>query len=110
MTILSLKKADVALLNDAAELDLIKLLASWPRLIETAATAREPHRIPFYLNEVAAAFHGLWNKGNENLSLRFLITDNTELSKARLALVRAAALVIASGLTVMGVQPLREMR
>ena len=106
----SLKKADVALLNDAAELDLIKLLAGWPRLIETAATAREPHRIPFYLNEVAAAFHGLWNKGNENLSLRFLITDNTELSKARLALVRAAALVIASGLTVMGVQPLREMR
>jgi len=106
----SLKKADVALLNDAAELDLIKLLAGWPRLIETAATAREPHRIPFYLNEVAAAFHGLWNKGNENLSLRFLITDNTELSKARLALVRAAALVIASGLTVMGVEPLREMR
>ena len=106
----SLKKADVALLNDAAELDLIKLLAGWPRLIETAATAREPHRIPFYLNEVAAAFHGLWNKGNENLSLRFLVTDNIELSKARLALVRAAALVIASGLTVMGVQPLREMR
>ena len=106
----NLKKADMGLLNDAAELGLIKLLAGWPRLIETAAIAREPHRIPFYLNEVAAAFHGLWNKGNEDLSLRFLITDNAALSEARLALVRAAALVIASGLTVMGVQPVKEMR
>ena len=100
----------MALLNDVAELGLIKLLAGWPRLIETAAIAREPHRIAYYLNDVAAAFHGLWNKGNENLSLRFLVVDNAELSAARLALVRATALVISSGLVVMGVEPMKEMR
>ena len=106
----SLAKADVGLLSDEAELGLIKLLAGWPRLVETAAVAREPHRIAFYLHDVAAAFHGLWNKGNENLSLRFLIAENTELSAARLALVRATALVIGSGLSLMGVEPIEEMR
>ena len=78
--------------------------------METAALAREPHRIAYYLYDIAAAFHGLWNKGNEDVSLRFLIADDQKLTLARLAMVRAMAIVIASGLAVMGVKPVEEMR
>ena len=106
----SLAEADMSSLTDEAELALMRLLAGWPRLVETAAQAREPHRIAYYLNDVASAFHGLWNKGNEDTSLRFLIADDEKLSLARLAMVRAMAVVIASGLAVMGVKPVEEMR
>jgi arginyl-tRNA synthetase len=106
----SLAEADMSLLSDEAELALIRTLAGWPRLVEAAAQAREPHRIAYYLNDLAAAFHGLWNKGNEDVSLRFIIADNAAQTRSRLALVRASALVIASGLAVMGVQPVEEMR
>jgi len=98
------------LLTDEAELALIRLLAGWPRLIESAAQAHEPHRIAFYLGEVAASFHGLWNKGKDDASLRFIMGGAPELTAARLALVRAAAIVIAGGLRVMGVEPVEEMR
>ncbi len=106
----TLAQADMSSLTDEAELALMRLLAGWPRLVETAALAREPHRIAYYLNDIAAAFHGLWNKGNEDVSLRFLIADDQKLTLARLAMVRAMAIVIASGLAVMGVKPVEEMR
>ncbi len=97
-------------LSDPAELGLIRLLASWPRLVESAAEAHEPHRIAFYLGEVAAAFHGLWNKGKDEATLRFIVADDLALTKARLALVQAVAFIIASGLLVLGVEPVEEMR
>ena len=106
----SLAQADMSLLSDEAELAMIRILAGWPRVVETAAQAREPHRIVYYLKDVAAEFHGLWNKGNENTSLRFIVADNEAVTRSRLALIRSMALVVASGLQVMGVQPIEEMR
>ena len=107
------EKPDAALLARLAhpqELALIRLLCSWPRFVESAALALEPHRIAFYLHDVAAAFHGLWNLGNEDIGLRFLIKDDIELTAARVALAQAVAQVIASGLLVLGVEPVEEMR
>ncbi|CCG40946.1 arginyl-tRNA synthetase [Magnetospirillum molischianum DSM 120] len=97
-------------LTDPAELALIRLLAGWPRVVESAAEAHEPHRIAFYLYDLAAAFHGLWNKGKDDSRLRFLIEADRELSVARLGLLRAVTLVIASGLGIIGVEPMEEMR
>ena len=105
----SLASAALERLTDPAELALIRHLAGWPRLVESAAEAHEPHRIAFYLQELAAHFHGLWNKGRDDASLRFLLDDAPELSRARLALVQAVAIVVASGLTVFGVAPAEEM-
>jgi len=85
-------------------------LAEWPRLVEQAAAAQEPHRVAYYLHELAATFHSLWNKGSDNASLRFVREDAAELTGARLALVQAVATVIASGLQVLGVEPVKEMR
>ena len=107
---LALAAADLARLTHPAELGLIKAMANWPRQVETAAAAHEPHRIAFYLYDLAAAFHGLWNLGKEDSGLRFLIAEDAKLTLARLALVRAMAVVIASGLAVMGVTPVEEMR
>ena len=106
----ALAEHDVSPLTDSAELDLIKQLASWPRIVEAAAEAYEPHRIAFYLYDLASSFHALWNKGNEDPSLRFIIADAPELTRARLALLQAVAVVIASGLSVLGVEPAEEMR
>jgi arginyl-tRNA synthetase len=106
----SLAAAPLARLTDAAELALIRHLASWPRLIENAAETHEPHRIAFYLQDLAALFHGLWNKGRDDASLRFILGDAPELTRARLALVQGVAFVVASGLSVFGVQPVEEMR
>jgi len=92
------------------ELSLVKRLAGWPRLVESAAETHEPHRIAFYLQDLAAEFHMLWNKGKEEPSLRFLIADEPELTRARLALVQGIKHVIASGLKVFGVEPVEEMR
>ena len=104
--------ADAALerLTDSDELALIRLLASWPRVVEGAALAHEPHRVAYYLGELAASFHGLWTKGKGEARLRFLIDDDSQLTLARLALVQAVATVIASGLAVIGVEPMEEMR
>jgi arginyl-tRNA synthetase len=104
-----LATADVNLLNTPDELDMIRLMAAWPRAVEQAAEAGEPHRIATYLQEMAAAFHSFWNKGRDDAQLRFLLEDNRGLSFARLALVKSVATVIASGLAVMGVQPMEEM-
>ncbi len=106
----ALAAAPLARLTDPAELALIRHLASWPRLVESAAETHEPHRIAFYLQELAAAFHGLWNKGKDDSSLRFILADAPELTLARLTLVQAVAFVVASGLKVFGVEPVEEMR
>jgi len=106
----ALAKAPVARLTDSAELGLIKLMAGWPRLVESAAEAHEPHRVAFYLYDLAAAFHGLWNKGKDEASLRFLIPGDRDVTVARLALVRALTFVIGSGLGIFGVKPVEEMR
>lgn len=100
----------LARLRSEHELALIRRLCNWPRLVEQAAISFEPHRVAFYLQEVAAAFHGFWNQGNDDLGLRFLIKHDIELTAARIALARAVALVIASGLVVLGVEPVEEMR
>src|SRR5204862_6577051 len=97
-------------LGDPPELALIRLLQSWPRIVEGAAEAHEPHRIAFFLQDVAAQFHLLWTKGKDEATLRFLVGGDPELTRARLALVRAVALVIASGLRVFGVDPVEEMK
>ena len=105
-----LAQGPLHLLTDSDELSLIKAMAGWPRLLESAAEAHEPHRVAFYLYELASAFHALWNKGNDDASLRFLQPGQPELTAARLALVRGLAFVIASGLSVFGVEPVEELR
>ena len=101
----ALTGASLDRLADPAEIALIRQLAGWPRLVEGAAEAHEPHRIAFYLQEVAAQFHVLWNKGKDEAVLRFILPSDSELTRARLALVRGVAIVIASGLAVFGVEP-----
>ncbi len=105
----ALAKADMSKVATEDEQRLVRLMAGWPRFVEAAAEAHEAHRVAFYLHELASEFHSFWNKGREDASLRFLIENDKELSLARLALVRAVATVIASGLAVMGVQPLEEL-
>jgi arginyl-tRNA synthetase len=105
----ALAAAPLARLTDPDELALIRHLAGWPRLVESAAEMHEPHRVAFYLQEVAAHFHGLWNKGMGEAQLRFIIEDAPDLTRARLALVQAVAFVVASGLAVFGVAPVEEM-
>ncbi|GAA0579889.1 arginine--tRNA ligase [Craurococcus roseus] len=97
-------------LADPAELALIRRLTAWPRTVEAAAEAREPHRIAFFLHDLAADFHVLWNKGREDATLRFIQGDEPEATRGRLALVAATAAVVRSGLAVMGVTPVEEMR
>ncbi|KZD12631.1 arginine--tRNA ligase [Oceanibaculum pacificum] len=100
---------DLSPLADPAELALVKRLAGWPRMVESAAEAHEPHRVAFYLQELAAEFHALWNKGRDDATLRFIIAEDEALTLARMALVRGAAIVVASGLEIMGVTPAEEM-
>lgn len=97
-------------LDQAEELALIRLLAQWPRIVEGAALAHEPHRIAFYLYDLAAAFHQMWTKGKEDATLRFVLANDLAATRARLALVRGVGIVIASGLAVMGVTPVEELR
>jgi arginyl-tRNA synthetase len=97
-------------LDDAGERALVRQIAQWPRLVEAAATAHEPHRIAFYLYDLAAAFHAHWNRGRDEPTLRFIVENDPELTRARLALVQAVGIVIGSGLKVFGVTPVEEMR
>jgi arginyl-tRNA synthetase len=97
-------------LTDESEIDLIRTMAAWPHLVEQAAEAHEPHRIAYYLNDLAAKFHALWNKGRDEAHLRFLIAEEPERTAARLALISSVATVVASGLNVFGVAPVEEMR
>ncbi|MGA3002297.1 MAG: arginine--tRNA ligase [Acetobacteraceae bacterium] len=110
LTSASLADADLSSLTDEAETALIRRLATWPRTVEAAAQAREPHRIAFFLYDLAGDFHMLWNRGRDDSTLRFLQTGRPLETRARLALVAATATVIRSGLQVMGVEPVEEMR
>ncbi len=101
--------ADLSLLDDE-ELGLVKRAAQYPRVIESAAMAHEPHRIAFYLSDLAAEFHALWNRGNDDPERRFLIEKNPQLSRARLELAAGIAQIIRSGLGLMGVAAAEEMR
>ena len=105
----ALAKADVSRINNPAELQLIRFMAGWPRQVESAAEAHEPHRVAFYLHDLASEFHAFWNKGRDDTTLRFLQENDRDLSLARLALVEAVKTVLASGLAVMGVTPVEEM-
>jgi arginyl-tRNA synthetase len=102
--------ADLGLLKDAGEIDLIRKLAAFPNVVEGAARAHEPHRLAFYLYDLASAFHAQWTKGNEMPHLRFIQTSDGKLTAARLALIRANAQVLASGLAIIGVHAPDEMR
>jgi arginyl-tRNA synthetase len=102
-------KADLGLL-DEEELALVKLAAQYPRVVEAAAQAHEPHRIAFYLGDLAAAFHALWNKGNDDPARRFLLAHSPELTRARLELAAAIGQIIRNGLAVMGVAAAEEMQ
>jgi arginyl-tRNA synthetase len=97
-------------LTDPAELDLLRRLALYPRMMEAAATAHEPHRIAFYLYDLASEFHALWTRGRDLPYLRFIITNDAEMTKARLAMVQGVVSVLASGLAVLGVHAPDEMR
>ena len=101
--------ADLALL-DAEELALVKAAAQYPRVVESAAMAHEPHRIAFYLYDLAAEFHALWNRGNDDPNRRFLVENNPQLSRARLELAQAIGQIIRNGLKIMGVEAVEEMR
>ena len=108
--VIILQPAALNRLTDVDEVGLIKVLAGWPRLVEGAAEAHEPHRVAYYLHALAAQFHALWNKGTDDANLRFLVEEDPELSRARLALAQGVATVVASGLRIFGVTPVEEMR
>ena len=106
----TLAGADLTKLSHEAELGVAKKLAEWPRLVEIAANGHEPHRIAFYLYELASELHGLWNKGNDDVNLRFLQDGDNATTQAKIALIRAVTVVIAAGLGILGVNPAKEMR
>ncbi|MFZ1427163.1 MAG: arginine--tRNA ligase [Geminicoccaceae bacterium] len=101
--------ADLSLLADPAELTLLREMAAFPRVLEGAALHFEPHRVAFYLYDLASAFHGLWTRGKEEPSLRFLLPEALELTRARLAMLTAVRSVLATGLGLMGVRPVEEL-
>lgn len=107
---LDANKLDWSVLDAGEEHPVIKRLSQFPRVVEAAALAHEPHRIAFYLHDLASDFHSLWNRGKELPQLRFINSTNRESTEVRVALVKAIADVLASGLTILGVQPIQEMR
>ena len=106
----ALAKADLTQLSHPAEIDMAQQIAEWPREVEIAAKGNEPHRIAFFLYELASEFHGLWNRGNDDPSLRFLQEGKDATSCAKIALARATGVVISAGLAILGVKPAEEMR
>lgn len=106
----TLVSANLSTLTDISEYRLVSKLAEFPRLIEISARNNEPHKIAFYLYDLASEFHALWNKGNDHPDLRFLQESNVAMSQSKIALIRATAVVISSGLGILGVTPAQEMR
>jgi arginyl-tRNA synthetase len=105
-----LQTADLSKLSHDAEIGVARKIAEWPRLVEIAARTNEPHRVAFYLYELASDLHGLWNKGNDETSLRFIQEDDPATSQSKIALARAVSVVISAGLAILGVKPVDEMR
>ena len=105
----TLAESDLSLLKDEAEIALIRRIAQFPRLVEAAALAHEPHRIGFYLYDLAGDFHGLWNRGKDLPQLRFIYESDRELTRARVALVAATKRVLALGLGILGVHAMHEL-
>jgi arginyl-tRNA synthetase len=101
---------DLSHLSHPAEIAMLRKLAEWPRLVEIAARSNEPHRVAFYLYELASEFHGLWNRGNDEPALRFVQEGDLATTAAKIALARATGVVIRSGLAILGVAPVGEMR
>ena len=106
----ALSQATIAALGHEAELAMMRKLAEWPRIVELAARTQEPHRIAAYLSELAAEFHGLWNRGNDIPALRFVQEGDPATTSAKLALARATGVAISAGLAILGVTPVEEMR
>ena len=102
--------ADLAKLNHEAELNVARKIAEWPRLVEIAGRTNEPHRVAFYLYDLASDLHSLWNRGNELPELRFIQDGDIATSQAKIALARSVAVVISAGLGILGVTPAEEMR
>jgi arginyl-tRNA synthetase len=97
-------------LSHPAEIAMLRKLAEWPRLVEIAARGNEPHRVAFYLYELASELHGLWNRGNDEPALRFVQEGDLATTAAKIALARATGVVIRAGLAILGVNPVEEMR
>ncbi|WP_374636576.1 arginine--tRNA ligase, partial [Paracoccus sp. (in: a-proteobacteria)] len=106
----ALAGADLARLDHPAELELARKVAEWPRIVEIAARAHEPHRIAFFLYDTASDLHSLWNRGNDEVSLRFVQDGDAATTAAKIALVRSVGVVISAGLGILGVTPAKEMR
>jgi arginyl-tRNA synthetase len=109
-TDLGVTPAAAPVLSDEAEFDVARKLAEWPRLVEIAARTHEPHRIAFYLYELASVFHTLWNKGNDTPALRFVQEGDRDATSAKIPLPKAVSIVISAGLGILGVTPVEEMR
>lgn len=105
----ALEQADLALVATPDEMELIRLVGQWPRIVAAAARTHEPHRVAFYLHDLAAALHGFWAKGKENVDLRFVNSDNLTLTLARLSLVDGVRQVLRSGLAILGVSAPEEL-
>ncbi|WP_372885319.1 arginine--tRNA ligase, partial [Shimia sp.] len=106
----TLAAADLSKLDHEAEIAVARKIAEWPRLVEIAGRSNEPHRVAFYLYDLASELHGLWNRGNDDVSLRFVQEGDAATSQAKIALARAVAVVISAGLGILGVTPAQEMR
>jgi len=106
----ALQGADLSGLSHETELEVARKLAEWPRLVEIAARTNEPHRVAFYLYELASDFHSLWNRGNDEPALRFIQEGEVATSQAKIALAKAVAVVISAGLGILGVEAVDEMR
>ncbi|NIZ59881.1 arginine--tRNA ligase [Sedimentitalea sp. CY04] len=106
----TLSGADLSLLADEAQIAVAKKLAEWPRQVDIAARTHEPHRVAFYLYDLASDLHGLYHLGKSNDNLRFVNTSSQSATHANLALARAVSIVISSGLGILGVKPAQEMR
>ena len=106
----ALAQADLALLTDESEIGIVKMIAAYPRMIDAAASSHEPHRVAFFVHDLASAFHSLWNKGKDSPQLRFVNQTDRKSTSARLAFVHAVRSVLASGLAVVGVTAPEEMR
>ena len=104
-----LKFSNLNILKSDDELNMIKFISLWPRVLELAAHTHEPHRICYYLIEIASIFHSMWNKGRDNQELKFIVKNNFELTNARLCLVKSVALTISKGLEILSIKPVFEM-